>query len=204
MTAMTTYSDTLDSAYTKNIVNSVALRRDFNTGTSYDGSPVNRSIQAESFTWDRENSYHHPIMSERAGCCDKNNKEQVNSKTDLYKNKRISIIINLWNRIDRLKTYGVDWVDDDIEIGPTEEIIKKVRDFIPQLINNDLIPFRITPSIDEGICVAFRKERILIYIEFYNDGDIGMIAEDYIRKKILKNVDLDETDIIPALNKIIK
>lgn len=198
---MTTYSDTLDTNYTNNVVNNLALRRDFNPGTSYEGFAVENSIWAETI------SGGHPIVpvaQSRQASYDQKKREKANSEADRDRNKEISVITSLWKRIDRLRTYGVDWIDEDIEVGPTEEVIKKVRSLIPKLIYNDLIPFRITPSIDEGVCLAFQKERILTYIEFYNEGDIGMIAEDYINKKILENVDLKETNIIPALSKIIK
>ncbi|MCF8137368.1 MAG: hypothetical protein K9K63_08675 [Desulfotignum sp.] len=114
-----------------------------------------------------------------------------------------SIITSLWNHIDNLKQYGVEWADRDIEIGPTDAVMEKARNLIPKLVHNNLIPFRITPSMEEGVCIAFQKNSILVYIEFYNDGDIGMIAEDYIGKRILENIDLNEADIIPVLRKII-
>jgi hypothetical protein len=120
--------------------------------------------------------------------CELQNKEPIDSNAELNNNKYFSVIFSLWKHIDKLKQYGVEWIDEDIEIGPTDDVLEKTRSLIPKLVFNDLIPFRVTPSIDEGVCLAFLKDSLLIYVEFYNDGDIGLIAEDYIDKKIIENI----------------
>ena len=198
MKVVETYSDTLDTYYQDNVVNNMAMRKDNNPGTSYDGIIFGRPVHTGTVSLlERPAKMGKAVVS-----CEIRNRESADSKTDRNKNKDISVITSLWKHIDKLKLYGVEWVDEDIEIGPTDDVLETVRNLIPKLVYNDLIPFRIAPSIDEGVCLAFQKDSILVYIEFYNDGDIGMIAEDFIDKRILENIDLKEADIIPALIKI--
>lgn len=117
--------------------------------------------------------------------------------------KEFFIINNLYEKLDVLEKYGIDWSDEDISIGPNESVLKTIRGLIPKLVRNDLIPFRIAPSIDEGACVVFQKESIIVYLEFYNDGDIGLISENYTEKKIIENIDLTEHDVISNLERIL-
>lgn len=191
MKSTATYSDTLDPYYTKNVVNNLALKRDANTGTSYDGFFVLKP------------SVHKGTLPAIVRILNAPTIRQTNdSIANRDKNKEVSVITNLWKRIDKLKKYGIDWVDEDIDVGPTDEVLSTIRPIIPVLVYSDLIPFRIAPSIDEGVCMVFQKERVLVYLEFYNDGDIGLISEDYIDKRVLENVDLEIDDIIPTLRRI--
>lgn len=117
--------------------------------------------------------------------------------------KEVFVTTSLNKKIDKLKVYGIEWVDEDVLIGPTENVLNSIRELIPDLVHNDLIPFRIAPSIDKGVCLAFQKENILLYVEFYNDGDIGLISEDHIKKCIVENIDLTKNELILSLKKIL-
>lgn len=58
------------------------------------------------------------------------------------------------------------------------------------MIENELLPIRITQSIEEGICFVFRNDQQFLYIEIYNNEEFGIVIEDYNKKKILKNKEL--------------
>lgn len=105
----------------------------------------------------------------------------------------------LTQNIDRFQ----NWSDEDIPIGPSDEVIRNIKNLVPDFISHELIPTRITPSIEEGLCFVFKKNNILIYIEFYNDGDIGLISEDIIRKEIIENFDVEAEKIIPNLIRLL-
>jgi hypothetical protein len=180
-----TYSDTLDPYYKIKELANVTLRHDHNPGTSHDDIVFDRPAGRTGTTsWLKGLEK----LKHAVDLCESQNKEPVDSNAELNNNKYFSVIFSLWKHIDKLKQYGVEWIDEDIEIGPTDDVLEKTRSLIPKLVFNDLIPFRVTPSIDEGVCLAFLKDSLLIYVEFYNDGDIGLIAEDYIDKKIIENI----------------
>jgi hypothetical protein len=107
-------------------------------------------------------------------------------------------------KLERLETYGIDWFDEDIPVGPEKKILDEIKELIPDFVHNNLIPFRIVPSIEEGVCLSFKKDNIIVYVEFYNDGDIGLIAEDYVKKCIIKNINLTKENVIPEVKSILK
>lgn len=117
--------------------------------------------------------------------------------------KNIFVETSLKEKLDELESYGIEWFDQDIPIGPSKEVIADVRDLIPDFVDNDIIPFRIAPSIEEGLCLVFRNKDIFLYLEFYNDGDIGLIAEDRKKKSIIANIDLTKQDVIKWLRTIL-
>ncbi len=125
-----------------------------------------------------------------------------NIETSSEESNTLLITNSLNEKIDYLERYGKDWIDEDIEVGPNSMVIERLRRTIPKLVKRELIPSRIAPSIDEGACVIFQKGRVLVYLEFYNDGDIGLISEDIQNNRILENIDLNENDLIPSLNRI--
>ena len=105
----------------------------------------------------------------------------------------------LMQKINRFK----NWSDEDIPIGPSDNVLNAVKEIVPELVNENLIPFRVTPSIDEGLCLVFRNLNIITYVEYYNDGDIGLISEDSLNNEILRNIDLKESDVVDTLYDIL-
>ena len=126
---------------------------------------------------------------------------EFNQETSSDENSALLIINNLNEKIDYLERYGIDWNDEDIDVGPNDRVIETLRRTIPKLVKNELVPSRIAPSIDEGACIVFQKERILVYLEFYNDGDVGLISEDIVDNIILENKDLNEDNVINSLKR---
>lgn len=53
----------------------------------------------------------------------------------------------------------------------------------------------------EAFCVVLHNGDVEIYIEYYFDGDIGMISADKRQKKTIENLDLDEDEVLPTILK---
>jgi hypothetical protein len=118
----------------------------------------------------------------------------VNSSIKEEKNE-ISIREKRYNRkyylsqIDFIEAIGDDWSEEHTK-GPNDFAIRFSRELVYQLIENELLPIRITQSIEEGMCFVFRNDQQFLYIEIYNDEEFGIVIEDYNKKKILKNKEL--------------
>ncbi len=107
--------------------------------------------------------------------------------------------LSLEEKVTKIKEYGTKWQDEDIAVGPNKSAISKLENLTSHLLEINLMPIRITPSIEEGICIAFLNDNKLAYLEIYNDETIGLLIEDIEHKKIIANIDLIESDIIPTL-----
>ena len=72
-------------------------------------------------------------------------------------------------------------------------------------MNNIIMPYRITTSAEDDVlvCVIFKEENIMVYIEYYTDGEIGLIAENIKDKKTLVNIDIREDQIIDKIKEIL-
>lgn len=118
----------------------------------------------------------------------------VNSSIKEEKNE-ISIIEKRYKRkiflsqIDFIEAIGDDWSEEHTK-GPNDFAISFSRELVYQLIENELIPIRITQSIEEGMCFVFRNDQQFLYLEIYNDEELGIVIEDYNKKKILINKEL--------------
>jgi len=86
-----------------------------------------------------------------------------------------------------------------------ESEIIKVRDFMIELEKNHLMdPLRVT-SNEECVCIIFHKNNILAYLELYHDGDMGIIAEDRIKRCTIENIDIkNNAEAILVLKRILE
>lgn len=84
------------------------------------------------------------------------------------------------------------------------ESLRTLKLLVPNLVKNNLIPSRLTPSEDKGFCLVFKDSEKIIYLEFYNDEDIGLISEDINQKKIIDNIDLTKNNVVETLLTIYK
>lgn len=123
-----------------------------------------------------------------------------------YINKNVNevLLYKLRNQVLQYINYNSnsDIYNENISIPPNEATINLVIDLLPYLIKNNFTPYRFSPSIDEGLCVMFKEKDIIAYLEFYNDGDIGIIAENNCDKNVLINEDISKDQIIESLTKI--
>ena len=83
---------------------------------------------------------------------------------------------------------------------PNHYVLNFSKNFILNLIKNNLKPFRITASAEEGLCFVFKHNKQVLYFEIYNDKEMGYIIEDEENKSILENKDVfSEEEIIKRL-----
>lgn len=93
-------------------------------------------------------------------------------------------------RLEQISIIGDDWIEDDGIKGPNEYVIEFSKALIERLVDNNLFPIRITPTVEEGLCFVFEEKDNTLYLELYNDKDIGYIIENTKRKEIIANEDL--------------
>ncbi len=79
--------------------------------------------------------------------------------------------------------------EEDLEL-PNENVINLTSQVINELALSSIFPHKISTTIEEGICLVFKKKFQNLFFEIYNDGGIGYIIEDSKQKKILENRDL--------------
>lgn len=123
--------------------------------------------------------------------------EHIKSFND---NKNINLnIIN--NKLDIIESIGDNWDNEDSAKGQNNFSIKFSRELAFQITENNLMPLMITQSIEEGICFVFKSSNKYLYLEIYNDHEIGLIIEDYLNKKTLRNISIkSKQDIIREIN----
>lgn len=103
--------------------------------------------------------------------------------------KEKSISFHLMNKLDEIRRAGNNWCDENIP-GPNDIVLSKSKTLINDLVANNMIPSRITPTVEEGICFIFKNINKIMYLELYNDGEMGYIIEENEQKKILDNAEI--------------
>lgn len=94
----------------------------------------------------------------------------------------------------------------DLQEGmiPPENYSLVISELILQGLESvNILPERIVLSIEGGYCFIFKKNNIVIYLEIYNDGEIGLIAEDTARKEILENREVNIKEINPVIKNLL-
>lgn len=84
-----------------------------------------------------------------------------------------------------------NWDDPETE-PPTNTTIIKVQEFISDL-NPELRPVKVVPTAEEGLCVIFKDKDNKFSVDFYNDGDITILAKDNKSKEIFINKYVNNT-----------
>lgn len=69
-----------------------------------------------------------------------------------------------------------------------------------ELVEAGLQVLRVEKSAEGGICLVFRKGSQNLYLEFYNDGDVGYIVEDFHTKQIIDNRDIRIIDSLGVVS----
>lgn len=75
---------------------------------------------------------------------------------------------------------------------PNLYTINLLNKILIKLIPYSIFPDRISATVEEGICLVFlnmdRNENL--YIELYNNKEIGYIINNYKQKRIIENEDI--------------
>lgn len=91
----------------------------------------------------------------------------------------------LLQKLKDIEAIGEDWNEN--AKGPNDFAIAFSKDLIDQFVENNFIPNRLTQSIEEGVSFVFSKGKLFLYLEIYNDAEMGVLVEDYENKSVLKN-----------------
>jgi len=94
----------------------------------------------------------------------------------------------LMQKLSDIEALGDDW-SEDVK-GPNEFAISFSEKLIDQLVEDSFIPDRLTQSVEEGVSFVFAKENCFLYLEIYNDTEMGLLVEDYKNKRVLKNKEM--------------
>lgn len=96
----------------------------------------------------------------------------------------------LMAEIELLSVNDVIMSEQGIEL-PNDFSIEYSMELLNALIDNNLVPSRITQSAEEGVCFVFNKSKYTLYIEIYNDQELGLIIENFTKKEIIKNIEVN-------------
>jgi len=86
---------------------------------------------------------------------------------------------------------SIKWADENSVQKPTDDVFDRGFTLLKSLAEKNIFPDRMSPSIEEGLCLNFRINDLVIYLELYNDGEIGYLTENVKNKKIIENEDLN-------------
>lgn len=107
----------------------------------------------------------------------------------------IKVIETLYNSI---KSEQKRFKEEQVDL-PNQLVIDRTCDILNILSNQNIYPSIITPTIEEGMCLAFIKAQYRLYFELYNSGEVGYIIENADLKKIVKNEDLESVEEITSI-----
>lgn len=86
-------------------------------------------------------------------------------------------------------------------LGTSINVWKYINDdLMNRLKGLGLFPERISP-LDDGACMVFKNQDITLHIEFYNDGDIAMVATD--GEHILESLDLTTETLLDTITRYV-
>lgn len=105
-------------------------------------------------------------------------------------------LVGLIAKLKILEAQGDKWDEEYSTPGPNNFAIQSTTRLLTELSVSNLFPYRITQSVEAGICIQFKGGDQIFYAEIYNDGDIGYIIEDTKRKSELGNESLGSIDAL--------
>ncbi|NQU68149.1 MAG: hypothetical protein HQ510_09420 [Candidatus Marinimicrobia bacterium] len=118
----------------------------------------------------------------------------------LYKDRSLKSILN---KLNEMYVVGDNWHEDALN-GPDINTIEFSTILTYQFIENDFFPTVVTQTVEEGICFVFKNKQKYFYLEIYNDGEAGIIVEDYNSKIIISNKSVSTTnDIISEVSQFL-
>ncbi len=127
----------------------------------------------------------------------KNNEVNKNNLGDIE-----MLVLNKYlGRIELIREEGIKLLEDGVS-PPNEWVLNMSKKLILELSEFEITSYNIEPSYDEGIAFVFKNNSQKMYLEIYNEGQIGYIIEDYQKKVIIENQDVKS--IFEAKNRIRK
>ena len=113
----------------------------------------------------------------------------INIQNRLSK-KQSAIFNQLCRDIDNAIVCEKESLEEQGIALPTEKVISDSKQLLYELVQYNIFPEEISTTAEEGICLTFQKENRRMFLEVYNDEEIGYIIEDINKKQLLENKDL--------------
>lgn len=114
----------------------------------------------------------------------------INSNSLNLSNIEQNYLINKFQYIEELKS-EVDFWDEEEVVPPNDVSINLTKELLLNLACKKIFAYKLMPTIEEGILISFKKNDLRMYLELYNDGQIGYIVEDFKVKTIKDNKELN-------------
>ena len=105
------------------------------------------------------------------------------------------------NQLDELKTLQSNWDSYGAET-PNTNALSNAREIILRVIEKQIMPNRILPSVEGGVSIVFGNKRRLADIEIFNDGDVIVSLMNDQAVKGVFQIEFEEKEIDQALERI--
>lgn len=113
------------------------------------------------------------------------------SEIDYIKNFFLKKAINRLNSI--LKLDAEYFHSESIEL-PNDKVIDNTFRLLRLLAVKSIFPNKISTSVEEGICLTFKKDQLVLFLELYYSNEIGYLIENTLKHEILGNEDIASVD----------
>ena len=113
------------------------------------------------------------------------------SEIDYIKNFFLKKAINRLNSI--LELDAEYFHSESIEL-PNDKVIDNTFRLLRLLAVKSIFPNKISTSVEEGICLKFKKNQLVLFLELYNSNEIGYLIENTLKHEILGNEDIASVD----------
>ena len=135
-----------------------------------------------------------PVQDRRAGSSAGGLYVSSRSKDDAW-------IIERERELDQLKELQEDW-DTYGAAPPNATAIRLAKTVVRKLAAADLREFRVEPSVEEGVCVSFRRGDVYADIEAFNSGDVVAAFSDGQGTPVVWDVESTDEGIQQATRRI--
>lgn len=120
--------------------------------------------------------------------------------TEIKQVERNQQLASIYSKLSAIAAIGDEWNDEGIK-GPNSYAIETSKDLATQFVENELLPIIVTQTVEEGISFVFKNSSKTLYLEIYNDEEMGIITEDYESRKILSNKQVkSQPELLRELN----
>ncbi len=75
---------------------------------------------------------------------------------------------------------------------------------LSKLKQENFLPNRITYTVDGGYCFVFKKSTQALYLEIYNDRELGFIIEDFVKKEIIENKEIELREVAEVIENFLE
>jgi len=93
-------------------------------------------------------------------------------------------------QIDRAIHFERKYLENEGIDLPNENVKNSTVFLLYKLASEGIHPVKITTTVEEGLYLIFNNYPYILYLEIYNNGDIGYIIEDVRYNKLVEMKDM--------------